>query len=409
MPISVLAGLITTSTQIEYAGPTTYGVIALIATLYLLLPFSDLGLGAAVTSRFAAAHATGDWGNALATRRRAARILAMIATMGCGITIIVSLFGHWSQLLGVGLSQAEELAVGLSLLMFFVSVPLSLGQRILVGLSSTHIVAVVPALTGVLTLSFTFAIALLGMPPASFAVAPALSLLAVNAGTSVAASRLLKAHAAHAATSSSGDLSGSLAMLLITLGIPLGTQAGRLIVAHTSTPEQLARFALATQLFSITWGLVSAVGLALWPLFVHRRSRAGDSDRLLRQALLLFSAIGFIILVAFGLGAPWGAYLISRGEISLDRGLCLAFGFLIMMQAIHLPYGMLLTLPRELGFQAVCVLAMGILAVTLGLAGVRILGVYAVPLASALAVIVAQIGPDLIFSKHLLRRRSYET
>lgn len=55
LPISLASGLLTTSIVVSEAGASAYGAISLISTLFMLIPFSDMGLGATVVTRVATA------------------------------------------------------------------------------------------------------------------------------------------------------------------------------------------------------------------------------------------------------------------------------------------------------------------------------------------------------------------
>jgi hypothetical protein len=78
---------------------------------------------------------------------------------------------------------------------------------------------------------------------------------------------------------------------------------------------------------------------------------------------------------------------------------------LLIVQAVHLPSTVLLTRPTEARWQAIWAMVMAALSVGLGLAVVARFGAVGVCYAAALAILVAQVLPDLTWAPRLVRRR----
>ncbi|WP_237668897.1 hypothetical protein [Rhodococcus sp. BS-15] len=94
-PIVAVAGLVSAGLVIRATGPSAYGVVALVATVGLLLPFADLGIGAVVTSATARSRDPINDAYALAVIRRAYRILARVTVVVAGVAVVVMMFDGW--------------------------------------------------------------------------------------------------------------------------------------------------------------------------------------------------------------------------------------------------------------------------------------------------------------------------
>jgi hypothetical protein len=69
-------------------------------------------------------------------------------------------------------------------------------------------------------------------------------------------------------------------LFLVGVGLPVGSQTGRVLLAHLSTPAELSRFALMAQLYAICWQVLSTAALAYWPVFVKRRAATEQTVRM---------------------------------------------------------------------------------------------------------------------------------
>jgi O-antigen/teichoic acid export membrane protein len=103
--------------------------------------------------------------------------------------------------------------------------------------------------------------------------------------------------------------------------------------------------------------------------------------------------------------APLATRVLSGGRIEVSVWLALAFAALLVVQAVHLPSTVLLTRPNEARWQALWALVMAAVSVALGLAAVARYGAVGVVYASALAILAAQVVPDLAWAPRLVRRR----
>jgi hypothetical protein len=102
---------------------------------------------------------------------------------------------------------------------------------------------------------------------------------------------------------------------------------------------------------------------------------------------------------------PWAATVLSGGQIEVSAALALAFGALLLVQAVGLPGKVLLTRPNEARWQALWMLGMVAISIGLGCAVAERFGAVGVVYASALGIFAAQVLPALLWVPKLVRRR----
>ncbi len=202
-----------------------------------------------------------------------------------------------------------------------------------------------------------------------------------------------------------GLLAGSMWLFLVGVGLPVGLQTGRVLLAHLSTPVELSQYALMAQIYGVCWSVLSTAGLAYWPVFVKRRAATEETVRMWWRLTAAFAGIAVIAAVCMVLLGPWAATVLSGGQIDVSAALALAFGALLVGQAVHLPATVLLTRPNEARWQALWTLAMAAISIGLGCAAAERFGAVGVVYASALAIFAAQVLPDLLWVPRLVRRR----
>ena len=200
-------------------------------------------------------------------------------------------------------------------------------------------------------------------------------------------------------------LAGSLWLFVVGVGLPVGLQTGRVLLAHLSTPLQLSQYALMAQIYAVGWSVLSTAGLAYWPVFVKRRAATEETLRIWWRLTATFAGIAAIAMLAMVWLAPPAAKVLSGGRIDVSAWLALAFGVLLVGQAVHLPSNVLLTRPSEARWQALWTLAMAAVSIGLGAAAAPGFGAVGVVYASALAILAAQVLPDLVWVPRLVRRR----
>jgi O-antigen/teichoic acid export membrane protein len=182
-------------------------------------------------------------------------------------------------------------------------------------------------------------------------------------------------------------------------------QAGRILLAHLSTPVELSGYSLIAQIYAVCWSALATAGYAYWPVFVKRRAAREQTVRMWWQLTATFAAVAAVAMLAFVPLAPVATRILSGGRIAVSVWLALAFAALLVGQAVHLPSTVLLTRPNEARWQALWTLVMAAASVGLGLAAVDRFGAIGVVYAAAVAILAAQVLPDLVWAPRLVRRR----
>ncbi|MFB0833959.1 lipopolysaccharide biosynthesis protein [Arthrobacter halodurans] len=398
LPVTLVCGLLTTSLIIGYSGSVAYGTIALVATLFSLLPFSDLGLGAGVV-------------NAVATEKVQAVQRSAVLTAGFVLclpaTILILLAGagthlfSWTGVLGLsGLPQAQlDLATALALVLFALSVPLGVGQRALMGLNQNHKAVTLSVTTSIVALVFTLFWTIGELPPAWLVVGQPLGMLLTGLACTyqaLQALRVPKSSVLGELRYPIGKLFAQAApMLLIMIGLPIALQSHRLQLAHLGTVEDLSEYSLAMQLYLPVWSVIVAGAGAMWSQFANNRG-SDVIGKSLGHAFVAFGIIGGASGLAFGTLVPPAASILSGGSIVVHPMTAMAGGFFLLIQAIQQVPGMYFTTRAGLWLQARCTFLLCVIAVPLSIYLIPIFGASAPFWASCAGVALGQIAPELV-------------
>ena len=409
-PVTVVVSLVNTAVIVRETGSAVFGLVSLVATVSLLLPFADLGVGASVmsaSSRLLGEDADVDAADVI---RRAYRVLFVVAAGLVAIALGIMGLDAWGTIVGFSSGPQDRWAITLAACLFALTVPAGLGVRILIGIDRNPLATLVlmscPAFSLIVTLGLSSA----RLDGIWYVTSSLGGLLVGQLVGTIAALRLSglgrSAFAPVRSATATGLLAGSSWLLVVGMGLPVGLQTGRVLIAHLSTPEQLSQYSLMAQLYAGCWSVLSAAGLAYWPVFVRRRAATTETVRMWWRLTAAFGMLA--VLGAGGMWAlgPWAATVLSGGEIEVTGPLALAFGLLLVGQVLHLPATVLLTVPNEARWQAGWTVVMAVLSIGLGAAVAAHYGAVGVVLAAASALIVAQVIPDVCWVPRLIRRRS---
>lgn len=406
-PISMLASLATTALIIRVAGAELYAVVMLVASLFTLMPFADLGAGAVIVNAFARSGATLD------DRRRASSKVFRMLMVSAAVLVTVGWLGtsawSWGSLLGIpdpDSMVSRATAAGLSL--FALSVPLSLGNRMLVGSGRAALAILMAPVTSVVALGLSWAVASMSLSPLLFSlVIPCGNLVAQALGLVVGlrVSGLTLADLLRPSDFPTREvLSTSAPMFVIMVTLPLALNSHRIILSHVSSPAELARYTLVMQFYQPLWSFISAAATPLWPLWASSRDNPGAARAGYLRILLLLFGMGVGSLAGLLLLGDWLGEVISGGTISLGLALLGVTGMLLLVQSLQQAPGMLLTWPAGLRFQSFGSLAATVVAVGGSIALGPRLGALAPGVATSGGILFAQTIPGFIMARHYLTR-----
>lgn len=412
LPVVAICALLASRIVIDSLGTSGFALYALVVGLAALVPFADLGIGAAVTDAIARRTTVGD-AMAVAVIRRSVKVLVVV---GVGITLAswgIAAVGGWSVILGVPDESSVDLASAIALTLFGLSLPLSLGTRVLLGAERNHWAVMTQTVSAVVGLTVVAIADVRDGPLWAFTSAPFIGIVAlglINVGLARRATGLTRMPSS--TTWSAGDsaprkvrlfqIAGP--MLVISVALPLAWQSDRLVLSHRSTLTEVALYVVAFQLFTPLNALVESGGSSLWPVFARRGHTAGIDVRRMIQLSAGFAAVGLLIGISLVILGPWLASWVSRGSVVPSRELFVLFGLLIAVTAAWWPTAMLLTDPVGLRFQAGCcaVMAAANIGISIALAGS--LGAVGPVIASLASMIFAIIAPGWWFAWRRLRQ-----
>jgi len=409
-PVVVLLGLVNTAIIVRETGEAVYGLVSLVATITLVFPFADLGIGATALSASAMLVGPNPNPGAVDVIRRAYRVLFGVAGAVIVVAVWVMTLDGWAAAVGFASGPDDRWAITVAVCVFALTIPAGLGPRILVGIDRNQLATLVLMSCPAFGLGLTALLYAVGASGIWYAVSSLGGLLIGQTVGTVLALRLSGlGWSAFSAVSPSRAgsrlLAGSMWLFLVGVGLPIGSQAGRVVLAHLSTPAEVSRYALMAQIYAICWQVISTAALAYWPMFVKRRDATEVTVRMWWRLTAIFGAVATAGMLCLTVLAPWAATVLSGGRITVSTWLAAGFGLVLMGQALHYPSLVLLTKPEEARWQAFWALAMAAMSIGLGGAAAGTFGAVGMVFASAIAIFVAQVLPDLLWVPKLVRRR----
>jgi len=401
LPVATVAGLLAARVTVSMLGVDGYALFALVVGLAALIPVSDLGVGAAVTDAVARRHELGPDG-VQRVLRTSLRVL-IVASLILSITAwTLATLGSWAPLLGVSPSQEVEVAVATSLTVFAAGLPLGLSRRVLLGAERNDIPIAFDGGSGVLALLIILLAASTHAPLWAYVAAPSAGLVFASAAAWPMASSaseipLLETVRSALVRGRPGGRIAHLAgpMVVIMAALPIAYQSDRLLLSHLSNLGQVAIYALAAQMYAALFAMVGAAGLSLWPVFARRRALDPLTRHELIKMVTVFAVVGLILAVLLVAAGPSVAHFVSKGQIEVARGVLVAFGVLLVVQASWFPTGMLLTDREGLRFQAVIHVIMMVLNLGVSAVLAHLIGAAGPVIGSVGALVVAVLVPGM--------------
>lgn len=383
-------------------GTEEYALYALLGSFVNLLPFADLGLGAAVVNATADRLAgVSNQSTYLDKLGRTRDILVLAATAIIVGDLVLLATGWWGLLLGsLSSVYGAEVVATVSVGIIAVAVPFGIGNRILQGAGRMREVTAIGMVGPVVVFSVVGALFLAGAPAAAYAIAPSLAFLAM-AVAAVVRSRSVVAYKIQRPYSYSGRHDGDLfstaaPFFLISVGMAVGFQSHRLILVHFSTPSVVAQYSVAAQFGGPALAVLTVIGQNLWSHYRVKNARAGVGVSEYARHVLLIGGVGLLAAVVLTVTVPSLGMWLTAGTVQVSYGTMLALGFYLLVVAVHQPGAMMLNDSRGLWLQAGLVVATAAIAVPLTIALVPELGASAPYGVLAGTMLVVQVMPTAI-------------
>lgn len=357
LPVTALLGLVALRLVSEEYSERGLAIYGLIVVIPLIIPFADLGLGGSVVEVVAArGNRTEEFVRSCI--KRAAIVLLVVAFAIVTVAVVAMLFGGWSVVLGVGGSDTNW-AFGLALTLYGLCVPFVLGYRLLTGLGLNAVSTILQSVGGAAGYIWIIIMSLRQSALWIVIVGPQICALIAAIVSCIVGFQKFNQEKIFG---TQGGHEFSLfrvarANLVIIIAIPIAYQGGRLILSHSSSIDELAKYTAVFALYAPFAAFVSSGGNSLWARLSGVATDRSEFLRVLRTSVLLFSAIGFVGFCCLWLGGPF----ISRfvfSDLDIPVLLFLAFGALAFCFAVQYPFGMALMGPGGVQFQALCFLLM---------------------------------------------------
>lgn len=408
-PLTAISAAVSTYIAVHYAGAETFGYISLLGTLFLLIPFSDLGLGAAVVNAVSVKdRGSSEDAAARDVTARAFRALSLVGISVVTVATLLSIFAVWPVILAAPPQISGDLnfAAFCVFLAVGIGIPFGLGQRILVGANATHLSTLIMAVSSLIAVAVTAATVALSGPPLLISAATPIGLCIASVISTVVALRrvgwspsdLMRTRAPISERRSLWK--PAVPMMIVLIGAPLALQTHRLILAHYGTASELAEYSVGAQFYAPALSIVTTGALALWPHFASTRSGREAGWKL---SLLLMGALGLIGATALTVLLAPVSQVVTGGEATVGAPLAVGFGLLLMTMSLHQPSAMLLTNASGLWFQAACIVAFACVTVPVSILAVAIFGASGPVFATAATVTVTTLLPCIFRARRVLR------
>lgn len=408
LPFTAVATIVTTYLLVRELGVGPYAYVVLVGALFQLIPFADLGMGAAVVSASAQRLESREFAAcALATAGTAFRILTVSALVIISAVFLIGNAGAWPSLLGLppDLADSSRWTIGVAILPFALSLPFGIGQRILIGEGRNHIVGYVGIIGPIIATILTFTLLNFGVDPLVLGMATPTGILGVSVtcfvlGLKTAGWRFRDILCVRKGRQKPKLWSSALPMMIISITVPIALQSDRLVLSHFSHTGELSEYSIGAQMYAPCFSIISMAAVALWPIF----SRAGAASLpLWSKAFFSLAGGGAVLAVFFILLVGPVTGLITEGKLAVHKDLAVAFGALLVVMACHQASAVLLTSPSHLAFQAACSSAMLALNLSLSIVLAPFLGASGVVWASVIAVFVTQLLPCIYKAQRFMR------
>ena len=365
LPISAVLGIVSVRLIIENFGLAAYAQYGLLVAIGNLLPFADLGIAAAVMNVVGASNDPRDDPKVERMLVSSFRLLLVSCSVLLALTAVISALDGWPALLGDALLPISgPTAAAGCLILIAITLVISPGQRVLVGLGRNHVAIGVLGLQTPIVLLGLIIITRTGSPFGPYvAVLPYLALLMLQIVLLVLAGRAIRPTMSRAirdvpklrTVRGGAVFDVAWPMLVWMIFTVIAMQTDRLMLSHLSTEHALAEYNLSAQIFLPVLHVVGAAGFALWPIFAKQRSASVKVSPLPISLVFGGAAAAACLVLAFA--TPLLAQLASGGRVHISVLTIVTFSLLMVFQSLKYPLNVYLTDPPGLRFQVYVLLA----------------------------------------------------
>lgn len=364
IPVAGVASLTTSALIVRDLGFPVYGALALITSLTVLVPVNDFGLGAAIV--LAANHGQHDparrrgWDVVADATAHGLRRTTQIAAAVSSVSLVLFMTGALGTLTDHVPVRGFALALLLAVVGWSLTIPTSLGFRLLIAYDQTFLAQALQPLTSVLTLAAIGALLAVGAPLPAVAVAPFAAqglagviglVLGHRYGAPPVWPLVVRAAAGRYRRPPRTGYAASTAV--VSNAAPLAYQSDRYLIQVGLGTAAVSSYSAVAQVYAPLYSLLVSGGQALWPMFLRLQAQeAADRRRAFRRAMGPFLGLGLVLALASALLGPVVASVISDGQATDRLSLGLAFGALLLAQSVWTPLANALSDPAGFRVQA---------------------------------------------------------
>ncbi len=394
------------------AGPVGFGVWATVASLILVLGFTDLGLGNGLLN--AVAHARGN--DDLVTLRgdisSAFFFLTGIAAILVAAFALAYDYIPWSSVLSGGSETfADDLAASAAVMVVgtLVGLPFSVVQHTQVGSQEgfrAHLWTGVGALITMVGLVVATAVdASIPWLVAPLVAGPLAAMIGNFVWSFILRHRELLPRLSLVSKEAVTRLSRlGLLFFVLQLAVAVGYQSDQLIIAHYLGPRSVAEYAVPFRLFFVAPTLLGLLLTPFWPAYREALAR-GDMPwvrRAVKRTFLIALAVNLppTLFLLFAGGKI--SSLMSGGDVVPSTSLLVGMGLWAMMSSLSGPIAVLLNAGSYIGFQVVTSSIMAAANIVLSIYLVQQIGVAGPVFGSAVAQLLFILIPAFLFLRKKL-------
>jgi len=410
--ISVATGLISVPLTLHYLGSERYGMWITMSSLITMLSFADLGIGNGVLSAVASANGRDD---RLAIRSYVSSgifILTIVAALILTLFALAYRFVPWYELFNVQSDIARrESGPALAVLVtcFALAIPVGIVQRVQMGLQRGFMASLWQCVSSCLgLLGVLIAIkAELGLPLLSLAFVGA-PLIASLINSIVFFGFLQPDIAPGFRFVSSGAAkhvarTGTL-FLVLQIVVAIAYTSNSIIIAQMLGAAAVASYAVPERMFSIITMLLGMILTPLWPAYGEAIARKDFAwvRRTFKLSMLISIGMAAAMSTVLVVCGPWLLRVWVGHAIAASSLLLIAFGIWKVLEAGGNALAMFLNGANVIRSQVVISILFAVVAISLKLLLVSILGIPGVVWATVIAFSLCVITPYALIVSKLL-------
>lgn len=405
--LTSLTAVLTLAIAARSLSATQLGVVAVLTTLVVFLGFGDFGLGTLLMSRLPAAHARGDEDG----KRTVVEItLSTLCTTGLLVVVLGSASAFllpWPTVLG-----ANGLAAGgvrLAVLAFFIcgglSIPATVGARVLAAMQRGAVLHLWNAASGVLTLVTTIVCAALGSPAWAYVVALAgvpmlVGLVETCWALAVAFPELRPRTLLVRPSLAMAFLRSGALFAVLTISTVISYNIDSLVVSAVLGASSAAVFTVASRIFVLVGGTLTLAGQQMWSSLADAIGR-GDiawARSRFKRALFVSTGVNAVVcLILVVIGRWLSRFWVGNGLVPPLPLLIVLAAYTVYSTAV-IQASYLLAAIEKVKALAIAGLIMAPVNLVLSIVLTKRYGLTGPILGSIVALVLVMTGPIVVLS-----------